>query len=284
MTDDEVVTFLAWAAQRLRLRWIGVRSFRRTIRKRLSKRLAELGLKNLREYAARIEADPAEDATLEAMCRIPISRLYRDRAVFDRLATDILPERARIAASEGRSSIRVWSAGCASGEEPYTVAMVWHVDVAPRHPGIALEIVATDADEGMLARARRGAYGESSVRDLPERLREVALRHEDSLFVVREELRAGVELRHEDLRRAMPEGPFDVVLCRNMLLTYIDESEHVPLLAEIVTRIRPGGALVIGRREAMPPATDALGLEPLVPAVPGMYRAVRPVGEEKPPT
>jgi chemotaxis protein methyltransferase CheR len=271
MTDAELLELLSWAAARLGLRWTGIRGFRGTVRKRLNKRLAELGLHDLAAYRARVESDPSEEAVLEAMCRIPISRLYRDRAVFDRLASDVFPERARAAISEGRSSIRVWSAGCASGEEPHTLAIVWHLDVAPRHPGVAIEIVATDADEGMLARARRGAYGEGSVRELPERLREGALRREGSLFVVRDELRAGLTFRHEDIRRAMPEGPFDVVLCRNMLLTYIQEKEHVPLLAQIVSRIRTGGVLVVGARETMP-AVDTLGLEPLPAPVAGMYR------------
>ncbi|MDB4934108.1 MAG: Chemotaxis protein methyltransferase CheR [Labilithrix sp.] len=278
MTDAELVAFLTWATDRLRIRWTGLKAFRGTVRKRLHKRLAELGIGDLETYRARVESDPLEEERLAAMCRIPISRLYRDRAVFDRLATDILPERARVAATEGRSTVRVWSAGCASGEEPHSVAMVWHVDVAPRlpppgHPEIALEIVATDADEGMLERARRGAYGAGSVRELPDHLRDAALRHEGSQFVVRDELRAGITFHQQDIRREMPDGPFDVVLCRNMLLTYVDEREHVPLLSQIVARLRPGGVLVVGRRETMPPALSTLHLEPLDPSLPGVYRA-----------
>lgn len=252
MTDAVLVAFLEWAVQRLGLRWTGLRNFRGTVRKRLVKRLAELGLGDLDAYRARLASDPTEWAVLEAMCLIPISRLYRDRAVYDRLAFEILPERARLAAREGRSKVRIWSAGCASGEEPYTLAMVWHRDVAPAYPGIGIDILATDAGEGMLARARRGAYGAGSVRELPARLRDVAMAREGSLFVVRDEIRDGVTFRREDLRRVMPDGPFDVVLCRNVLLTYIDEREQRPLLEQLVARLLPGGTLVVGSRETMP--------------------------------
>jgi chemotaxis protein methyltransferase CheR len=252
VTDAALVAFLEWAVQGLGLRWTGLRNFRGTVRKRLVKRLAELGLADLDAYRTRLESDPSEWPVLEAMCRIPISRLYRDRAVYDLLANEILPERARVAVREGRSTIRIWSAGCASGEEPYTIAMVWHVGVAPRFPGLGIEILATDADDGMLARARRGAYGSGSVRELPAGLRDVAMEREGSLFVVRDELRAGITFRRQDLRRAMPDGPFDVVLCRNMLLTYIDEREHRPLLEQLIARLFPGGTLVVGSRETMP--------------------------------
>lgn len=259
MTDEALVAFLAWAVARLGLRWKGVGSFRSTVRKRLTKRLHELGLPDLAAYRRYLEAEvsPDEWAIVDGMCRIPISRLYRDAAVFDLLATELLPERARVAEREGRHAVRVWSAGCASGEEPYTVAMVWRFDVAPAHPGLALDLVATDADDGMLERARRGAYGASSVREVPPRLRDLALRREGSQFLVRDEVRASVRFERQDLRLALQEGPFDLVLCRNMLLTYVDEAQHGPLLLALARRVRPGGAIVVGSREVLPEQLDS---------------------------
>ncbi len=266
MTDAELVTFLQWAAAQLGLRWKGLRRFRGTVRKRLNHRLGELQLGALSEYRSRVESDPRERDRLEAMCRIPISRLYRDRAVFDLLATEVLPERARAAEDAGRDRVRIWSAGCASGEEPSTVAMLWHLDVAPAHPGLSLELVATDADAELIARAERGVYGPGSVRELPHRLRDAALRREGTGFVVDPALRRGVTFRQEDFRRAMPEGPFDVVLCRNSLLTYVDEGQHRPLLEQMIARLLPGGALVVGLHETLP-----AGLMGLERRAPGLY-------------
>jgi chemotaxis protein methyltransferase CheR len=265
VTDPELVAFLQWAAPRLGLRWKGLEGFRRTVRKRLARRMTALGLCTLDDYRARLEADPGEWARLDAMCRITISRLYRDRAVYELLASSILPERARAAAREGRAAVRVWSAGCASGEEPYSVAIVWHVEVAPAHPGVGLELVATDADDEVLARALRATYAEGSLRELDPRLREAALLSEGPLFTVRPELRAGVTFLRQDLRHAMPDGPFDIVLCRNVLLTYVDEAKQRPILAQVVARLLPGGALVVGSRETMPEGID--GLDPRIPGV-----------------
>jgi chemotaxis protein methyltransferase CheR len=266
MTDPELVAFLERAVPRLGLRWKGLSSFRRTVKKRLVRRLTQLGLGTLDAYRARLEADPSEWARLDAMCRITISRLYRDRAVYEELGTEILPSCARAAIREGRHTVRVWSAGCASGEEPYSVAIVWRVDVAPAYPGMDLELIATDAGAEVLARARRATYGEGSLRELDARLREAAFTPAPgSLFAVRPELRAGITFVCQDLRQAMPDGPFDVVLCRNVLLTYVDEAKHRALVEQLVARIVPGGALVVGSRETMP--AGIAGLEARLPGV-----------------
>ena len=272
MTDAELVAFLQWAVPRLGLRWEGLRNFRRTVRKRLAKRMTALGLAALEDYRAHLERDPSEWARLDAMCRITISRLFRDRAVYELLSAAILPERASAALREGRRVVRVWSAGCASGEEPYSVAIVWHVDVAPAYPGVELEVLATDADDELLARARRATYGEGSLRELDARLRAAALVPEGSLLTVRPELRAGITFRCQDLRKAMPDGPFDVVLCRNVVLTYVEEARHRSLLERIVARLLPGGALVVGSRETMPAGITGLEAEPRAP---GVFRVLR---------
>lgn len=257
IADRELVDLLRWASPRLGLRWKGIRGFRGTVRKRLNRRLAELGLADLAAYRARLEADPSEWVVLDGMCRIPISRFYRDRLVFDRLAREILPACARRAAGEGRA-VRVWSAGCAAGEEPYSVALVWHLEVAPAHPGTALELVATDASPEQIARARRGCYAEGSLRELPDPLRAAAFERVGDEECVRGALRAGVRFELADLRERMPEGAFDVVLCRNVVLTYVDEALQRPIVERMIARLRPGGFFVVGAHERMPDGVDGL--------------------------
>jgi chemotaxis protein methyltransferase CheR len=269
-TDGALVDFLSWAVPRLGLRWKGVAHFRRTVRKRLIKRMTALGLSDLADYRALLERDATELLRLEAMCRIPISRLYRDRAVYDVLASDVLPERAQAALREGRSSVRIWSAGCASGEEPYTLGMIWYADIALAFPSLSLDLVATDADEGMLARARSGVYGHGSVRELPARLRSFGLQSaQGGLLRVADAVREGITFRCEDVRVAMPDGTFDLVLCRNMLLTYVAEERQPAVLERIATHLLPGGSLVVGRRETMP--AQVTWFEP-DPRAPGLFR------------
>jgi chemotaxis protein methyltransferase CheR len=257
MTDAEFVAFLQWSTPRLGLRWRGFRNVRGTVRKRLRKRMAELGIQDLNAYRVRLESHPEEWSVLNAMCRIPISRFYRDRAVFDMLRDEIVPERARAARETGQR-VRIWSAGCASGEEPYTVAILWHLHIASSCPDIALEILATDADETMLARARRGCYAGGSLPELPSHWRVEAFRQEGPLWCVRDEFRQEIAFRCEDLRTTAPDGPFDVVLCRNVAFTYFDEALQYVVAERLLGRLRPGGVLVLGNHEALPHAVDAV--------------------------
>jgi chemotaxis protein methyltransferase CheR len=113
MADADLVAFLEWALPRLRLRWPGYRRVRGTVRKRLDRRLRELELPDLLAYQGHLEAHPAEWAVLGEICRITISRFYRDRAVFDRLHRVVLPGLAHLVPGRGESELRFWSAGCA---------------------------------------------------------------------------------------------------------------------------------------------------------------------------
>jgi chemotaxis protein methyltransferase CheR len=249
--DDDLAVWLRWALPRMGLRERGFRNFRGTLKKRIGRRLVELGLADLTAYRARLEADPSEWAALDAICRITISRLYRDRAVMDTLGDVILAE----AAARGGSVVRVWSAGCASGEEPYTVALVWQTRVAPMHPEVALAITATDADAALVERARRGEYESGSLRELPEALRDVGLVPQPlaRTYVVSDLVRRTVAFEVQDLRREMPAGTFDVILCRNLAFTYFDLPTQERVGRELVRKlVVPGGVLVVGQHEEIP--------------------------------
>ncbi len=252
-TDDPAtVAFLQWALPRLGLQWKGYRKVRGTVRKRLARRLRALGLTDLGAYRAYLDAHPEEWRTLESMCWIPISRFHRDRGVFERIRRDVLPALAEAAAREKRP-VRIWSAGCASGEEPYTLAILWHFEIEPAHPGMQFELLATDIDDHMIARAERGVYNEGSLRELPTHLRDRAfVREPDGSMRIRDELRRGIRFRREDLRATMPEGPFDAILCRNLAFTYFDEPTQRRIAEDFIARLRCGGFLVVGCHEMLP--------------------------------
>jgi chemotaxis protein methyltransferase CheR len=132
---------------------------------------------------------------LDALCTVTISRFYRDRSVFERLRRELLPGLADLALERGERTSRVWSAGCASGEEPYSVAILFQLDIRPRFARLGLELVATDVDERLLARARRGCYTAGSLRDVPPSWVNVAFQREGRPHCVRAEIRDGVEFR-----------------------------------------------------------------------------------------
>jgi chemotaxis protein methyltransferase CheR len=262
------VAFLQWLLPRLGLRWPGFRKVRRQVARRLRRRAAGLGLAGLEAYRAYLEAHPDEWERAADCCRVTISRFYRDRGVFDALRARVLPELAW--SPQGDNVLRAWSAGCASGEEPYSVVLAWELDTGhllqgtrlqgTRPQGTRLEVAASDADAHLLERARRAVYPAASLRELPDGWREEAFtEQDDGTWRLRRRFREAVRWRCEDLR-SLPtdtEERFDLVLCRNLAFTYFDEAGQRAFLDVLLGRLREGGALVVGSHEA-PPSTAAL--------------------------
>ncbi len=260
MTESSCAGFLRWALPRLSLEWEGFRRVRRQVCRRVGRRVEELRLPDLGAYRRHLEAHAEEWALLDSFCRVPISRFLRDRAVFDRLAADVLPALAETALARGASRLRCWSAGCASGEEPYSLAILWKLALAARFRALSLAVLATDIDEGLLARARQARYRSSSLRELPAGWVAKAFTRSDGLFELRPEFRAGVEFLRQDVREETPSGPFDLVLCRNLVFTYFDAPLRRRTLERILQRLAAGGALVLGLREMLPESAADLAV------------------------
>ncbi len=271
MTDAECLELLRWAALHLQLRYEGFRRVRGQVCKRVGRRMKALGVPGLAAYLARLEADPAERAVLDGLCRVTISRFYRDQGVFEALREPLLPRILEAARARGESTFRVWSAGCASGEEPYTVAVLFQLGLRPRFPDFRLELVATDADASLLERARRGCYRRATLRELPSGWVDQAFSSEGEALCLRPEYREGLDFRCQDLRQGMPEGPFHLVLCRNVAFTYFARPVQREVLARLLARLVPGGVLAIGAHESLP--EDAQGLVRAAGALPLFHPA-----------
>jgi chemotaxis protein methyltransferase CheR len=252
MDDEACVRFLQACLPQLHLRWPGYRRVRRTVCKRIAQRLRELDLRSLDDYRAYLATTPAEWVQLDALCRIPISRFYRDRAVFDELGCRILPDLAARAAEREAPILRCWSAGIASGEEPYTLALVWVFRIAPAFPAVRLYVIGTDADPVMLDRAAAACYPAGTLRDLPPDWRSRAFHAAEGLFRLDPAFRRNVALRLQDIRTGQPDGPFDLILCRNLVFTYFDAPLQAEMLHRMAERLRPGGYLALGNHEALP--------------------------------
>jgi chemotaxis protein methyltransferase CheR len=259
MNDRECVELLQWALPRLGLRWRGFKNLRRQVCRRISARVTELGLPDLASYRRRLEEDADELMQLDAMCFVTISRFYRDRRTFDALRQHFLPSLANEAIARGEPTLRAWSAGCASGEEPYTLAILWRHELAERFPSLGLEILATDFDQTVLARASRGCYEPSSLAELPPELREVAFETVDDLACLRAPFRDLVTFERQDVRRFTPDAPLHLVFCRNVAFTYFGEPAQRDFAARVAERLVPGGLLVVGGHETVP--SEGLDLE-----------------------
>ena len=257
MRDADCIAFLQWALPRMNMRWPGFRKVRRQVCKRIARRMKQLDLKTLDQYRDRLVDDEDEWLVLDAACRITISRFYRDKHVFDVLANSVLPAIFESALKEGRP-VRCWCAGCASGEEAYTLAIVWDIVIRPAFPDVDFDIIGTDADPVMISRAEKACYAPGSFKDMPPEWLDRAFDKSDDEFCVAARYRRRVAILSQDIRDEMPEGPFDLVLCRNLVLTYFDTSLQGEILKQITARLRPGGYMVIGAHEKLPQGTREL--------------------------
>ncbi len=249
MKDEQCVRFLQWALPQLHMRWPGFRKVRGQVCKRVHRRVRELGLATVEDYRAWLQDHAEEWAHLDALCRITISRFYRDKAVFDTLATQVLPALTEASQQRGEHLLRIWSAGCGSGEEPYTLALIWHNKLRSRFPGMDIDIIATDADPNMLRRARAARYAIGSLKELPAGWRRRGFSRDEDSYCLEPAYRSGVRFMRQDIREQQPEGPFDLVLCRNLVFTYYDEARQCALQQRIVDTMRAGAALVLGAHE-----------------------------------
>jgi chemotaxis protein methyltransferase CheR len=271
ITGPEGVEFLQRCLPRLHLRWRGFRKVRGQVYKRLHRRLRELGLSNLAGYRSYLEDHPDEWKILEAFCWISISSFYRDQGVFQHLEREILPQLAEQTLARGECELRCWSAGCAGGEEPYTLAILWRQRLEKQFPAVRLRIIATDIDSRAIQRAQRGCYRPSSLKQLPLQMRHQAFDPVGEEFCLKDEYRSAVTFAVEDIRERAPEGTFCLILCRNLVFTYFAEGLQRKILERIVASLIPGGALLIGKLECLP--KGPWGLEPWSKSL-GTYRKI----------
>jgi chemotaxis protein methyltransferase CheR len=218
--------------------------------RRIGHRIADLHLAGPDAYREYLESHAAEWRTLDGFCSVSISRFFRDREVFKRLATDVLPQLAGQVARHSRGRLAAWSAGCASGEEAYSLVLLWRSRLARQFPSVTFDVLGTDIDQGLLQRARVARYRRSSLREVPRAIVDAAFTRDGEWFELREEFRSRVEFRRGDLRADLPDRSFDLVLCRNVVCTYFEPSQRRTPPA--LTVLRPGGAFVIGSGERLP--------------------------------
>ena len=219
MENKDCTAFLQWALPQLGLRWPGFHKVRGQVCKRLTRRMHAIGLSDFATYRARLEGDPSERRVRDEYCHITISRFFRDQDVFEILRRQVLPDIALRAARQGRNA-DAWSAGCASGEEAYTLKILWDIEVTRAYPNVALSILGSDVDKAMLARAGEGCFEPTSLRELPLPLIEKAFDRVGSQYRIKPRHRENISFTDRDLRSQMPSQLFDLILCRYVAFTY----------------------------------------------------------------
>ena len=257
--------FLKEACPPLDLEWRKYR--RRAARHRVEKRMEELGLPDFAAYLERLRCDAAEAAGLAERMRITVSRFFRERERWETLCQIVLPK--ILLEKEPDEALRIWSAGCCGGEEPYTLALLWLAHFHERHPGRPVEILGTDIDTVSLERARLGIYEPGSVREIPRSLLHRYFRRENRLWYLDERVKDMVRFAEWDLMHSpLPQG-IDLVCCRYLVFTYYRGRRRLEAARRLWQALSPGGALIIARKEDL--GTSAELFEPW-PKADGVFR------------
>jgi len=219
---------------------------------RLAKRLRTLDLQSFAQYCSYLEQSPDELHELVNAITTNLTSFFREPYHFDYLRENLLPELLRHNAQSRR--IRIWSAGCSTGEEPYSIAMVLR-DALPAGQGWDAKILATDIDSNVLARAQQGMYAQERASGIPERYQRRSLHKGQGdnagMLRVSDEVRSLITFRQLNLMQEWPmKGPFDVIFCRNVVI-YFDKPTQRRLFNRYADLLVDGGHLFIGHSETL---------------------------------
>jgi two-component system, chemotaxis family, CheB/CheR fusion protein len=221
---------------------------RSSLMRRVNRRMAQVGVQSYTDYLDQLQVHPDEFTTLFNTILINVTSFFRDGEPWDYLRTDLIPQ--VLAESKPAASLRIWSAGCASGEEAYTLAMVLCEVLGPEEFRQRVKIYATDVDEEGLAQARQAVYAERDVQSVPAPMLERYFDVVGNRYSFRKDLRRSVIFGRNDLVQDAPISRIDLLVCRNTLM-YFNAETQARMLAKFHFALAPAGALFLGKAEML---------------------------------
>jgi len=220
-----------------------------TIIRRLRSRMGATGHSSIAAYATLLDTDAEEYARLISSLLIKVTEFFRDPKVFDHLRTETLPLLIGEARRGGRQ-LRVWSAGCSTGEEAYSLAISVSEALVEAGEDLDVRIFATDIDGAAIAFARRGLYPAAALQSVPAPMRERYFEKTDGGYEVVKSLRAAMVFGEHDLGARAPFPRIDLILCRNVLIYFNQKMQQVAL-ETFGFSLRDDGRLVLGPSETV---------------------------------
>ncbi len=218
--------------------------------RRLQMRMRATGSEDYLAYMHFLRQHPEEYRELVDELTINVTEFFRDPDTWETLKDKVAPEILASKQARGLSNVRAWSAGCASGEEAYSLAICFLEAKRARKDfaGLNVKIYATDLDRESLAKARRGHYAKVSM--LPGTDAQAYFRQADDGFAVREELKKAVKFEEADIMAPPRRRYLDLIVCRNLLI-YFNKECQARILRVFHESLRAGGYLVVGRSEVL---------------------------------
>lgn len=231
----------------------------RFLLRRITIRQRACGASTLRAYLKLVSQSPVERGRLVRALTVHVSQFYRNPSTFRAIQAEVLPVLLARRHADGRP-LRLWSVGCACGEEPYSLAILLLEHGTERRQAHSSTIYATDIDPVSLHRAREGRYSAASLATLPAPWRKRHFAREADRYLIGPEARRLVVLKIHNILEPVPFGRIDLILCRNVLI-YMTEALQGRVLQALVEALNPGGFLVLGKVEGLTgPTRDHLEL------------------------
>jgi two-component system CheB/CheR fusion protein len=219
-----------------------------TLTRQIGRRMATASIRDMRQYLEAIHQDPDEIDRLAKDMLINVTQFFRDEKAFEVLAETVLPE--LIGRQPLEVPIRIWDAGCSTGEETYSIAMLFLEAIASAKRNVKLQLFASDVDDEALTIARNGLYPESIVKDVSAARLERFFSKEGNGYRVTRELRETVVFTTQDLLAHAPFARLDFVSCRNVLI-YLRQDVQEKVLSLFHFALREGGILFLGASETV---------------------------------
>jgi two-component system CheB/CheR fusion protein len=221
---------------------------RTSLARRVRRRMSQVGIEDYAEYIDHLQVNSDEFNALFNTILINVTSFFRDLEAWDFLRSDLVP--GLLAERSPEDQIRIWSAGCASGEEAYTLAMVFAEAIGVERFRQRVKIYATDVDEDALVQARHATYPESAIENVPPDMVPTYFERQGNQYVFRKDLRRSVIFGRNDLVQDAPISRIDLLVCRNTLM-YFNAETQLKILNRLRFALAPRGMLFLGKAEML---------------------------------
>jgi chemotaxis protein methyltransferase CheR len=223
---------------------------------RLGKRLQVLNVSDFERYFQMVKSLNGRGEEMRFLydaITINETFFFRNESQFEAFEKTLVPQVVPPKKGQPRPKLRVWSSASSSGEEAYTISMLFLEKIKPLYPWLDLEVVGTDISHGVLETARQGVYREYSVRNMPKHYLDKYFTTDEQRFYLKDQVKTHARFDHLNLydrarMRAM--GSFDIIFCCNVLI-YFDQASKIQVVSDLYDALNPGGFLFIGYAESL---------------------------------